>query len=513
MAETETVTIVVTDSARVSSAPTNFSLVVRAAASSDPSSDPPPSTGPANDLYPRIFAYADHAGSQGAWTSTNWTTYAPLYNALVYSGFVGSAPGSGTYTSVMAGIASSSPLPIAPRQGFYIMSTEQSTVGGDGNQSTFTEWSSQVETGTGAGGWWVRDSWPSGTISVNDAKSGLLLLNPNNTGTNSSGRTLFQQFAYHFDNFWALGNADGESSSPPPNGTLSLYFLDNQGPRPDKAGLWGAVSDTTDYAANSATANAYFQEGSALQISALRTQHPGIVIAANTNYWLLYVQGALSGGLVPQRNGIYDYAFAEGVEQWMGDFTAEQLFAGLQAEEIEVSATGTVVVGNYFNGTGGNGVKWTSGAQSTWGTDQWQVARAWNAMAQMRNWTWAPGPGLDNGLYWFDEEYQGGVHGWLSNGTQRLDPPQTGPNGPVTLTGTGNVSGVYVRRFPNGWVLWNPYGNGVVTITNIPTTLLRLTNISSSTGDSTVNTGVHVTNSVTMQDGGDGDGLFLIGTG
>ena len=80
-----------------------------------------------------------------------------------------------------------------------------------------------------------------------------------------------------------------------------------------------------------------------------------------------------------------------------------------------------------------------------------------------------------------------------------------------------NVSGVYVRRFPNGWVLWNPYGNGSVTITNIPTTLHYLTNISSSTGINPPNSGAAVGASVTMGDTISsepcGDGLFLIGTG
>ena len=139
-------------------------------------------------------------------------------------------------------------------------------------------------------------------------------------------------------------------------------------------------------------------------------------------------------------------------------------------------------------------------------------------MTYMRNAYWAPGVGANNVLWWGDELGQPTTSGagWLSKGTQRLDPPQTGPATQVTLTGTGNVSGVYVRRLPNGWVIWNPYGNGSVTITNIPTTLFHIADPFG--GQSGVNTGAQVSGgSVTLGDTissqSCGDGLFLIGTG
>jgi hypothetical protein len=476
-----------------------------------PPASPPP--GPSSDPYPRIFASGDQAGSQGAWTSTNWKTYAPLYNVLEYSGFVGSAPTSGTYTTVFASIQSASPLPTPPRQGFYLMPTEQSITGAPcrpscGNQNTFAAWSAQVN----ANSWWVRASWPSGAIATNDAYSGDLLLNPNNTTTNSAGRNIFQEFAYHFDNYWALGNKDGESSGPPANRYLNFYILDNHFAAPRQSGTWGAPSDTTNYSKTSSQAITYLQKGQALEVAALRAQHPGIVIGGNTNYYNRVLAG--NSSLDSSNNGLYDYALCESPEEFaMPDYTATQIFNALITAEAQVSSTGSLVVTNVFNGTGGNGVKWTSGTQSTWGTSQWQVARAWNAMVQMRNWIWGPGPGSGNTLYWFDEEYQGHVHGWLSNGTQRLDPPQT----------VAWCDGVYRRRFPNGWVLWNPFGNGAQTLTigsgacQVPSTLSRIANISSSTGDSTINTGKPVNyggaTTVTLQDGGNGDGLFLIGTG
>ena len=124
------------------------------------------------------------------------------------------------------------------------------------------------------------------------------------------------------------------------------------------------------------------------------------------------------------------------------------------------------------------------------------------AAAQMRNAYYILNPGgvSYNSVGLMDEMYQGGSYAWLSNGTQRLDPPQS----------TSWSNGVWRRRFPNGWVLWNPRGNGAQTV-SVTTTLFRLTNRGSSYGDSGVNNGAQVSGgTVTLQDA---DGLFLIGTG
>ena len=487
-----------------------------------------PTGGPASDAYPRIFAYADYGGSLTEYTSTAFLGLAPGYNAIVFNGYVGgSLGGANTYATVFAAIKAASPLATPTRMGMYIQSVAATPTASE-SAATFNAWTSQVTTSN----WWLRTSWPSGAQIEWDGYSYLnaLLLGPNNINTNGSGRNFFQQFAYHFDNYWALANADGETSAPTANPTLNLYFLDNQLARPRTSGTWGAQSDTTPYTIPNTQATTYNQQGNAKLVAAWRAQHPGIVIAGNNNYWAV---GSVSGGgvtLDSSNAGLDDYAFVEQVEGDMPYYTASQLFNMVKQEESLVSSTGTVVVGNYFNGSGGAGVSWTSGAQSTWTTagGQWQVARAMAAMAAMRNWTWGPGTGAGNVLYWFDEYQQGigsfngspGAPGWLSRGTQRLDPPQNCPSSPITLTGTGNLAGVCVRRFPGGWVIWNRYGNGPVTITSIPSTLFRLTNISSSTGDPTINTGAQVTGgSVTLGDTcgpsneACGDGLFLIGTG
>ena len=476
---------------------------------------------PAYDPYPRIMALAITGSQITSYVSANWTTYAPMYNALVYANYVGSEGsigGSSTYASVFLATKTASTLATPPRQGFYIQACCQWTGTGTDNTDGWVVWTGQVNTNN----WWVRASWPSGAIPIYSGTTelGYLLLGPNNAQTDTNGRTVFQEFAYHFDQYDTQANADGESPGQVANPTLNLYFFDNQWAKTVVAGTWGATTVTTDYAAGNSTATTYEQKGEAALVTAWRAQHPGVLIVGNNNYWAVGTKAGGSTTLDPSNVGLFDYAFAQGVETDM-EYTATTLMQMLEQQESLVNSTGTVVVGNAFSSGAQQscGVVWPA-AQSSWVSADFQTARAWDAMTNMRNWTWSPGSASQAGntLYWFDEQEQGGVHGWLSNGTQRLDPPQTGPATQVTLTGTGNVSSVWVRRFPNGWVLWNPYNNGSVNITGgIPTTLHRLTNISSSTGDSTINTGAAVSFPVTLGDtiSGQscGDGLFLIGTG
>jgi hypothetical protein len=176
-----------------------------------------------------------------------------------------------------------------------------------------------------------------------------------------------------------------------------------------------------------------------------------------------------------------------------------------------MSSIGTLIVGSY--GLTGNGGTFPN-AQASWSTTHYQDIRGQAAFALLRNWHYAPnGTGNStngSGGIVLDEMCQQNVCGWLSaaaGGT--LDAPQT-PGSPWT-------QGVYRRRYPNGWVLWNPRGNGVQTIAvgtgtgQITPGLKRLT--SNGYGDPSVNSGATLTagETVTLQDGGHGDGLFLIG--
>jgi hypothetical protein len=184
------------------------------------------------------------------------------------------------------------------------------------------------------------------------------------------------------------------------------------------------------------------------------------------------------------------------------------LATGKSGAQFEFSATngGAAII------PGGSGsatltINNLTGNQSAWGTTQWQAVRFGFAAAMQRNWWYALncGAGAYNSVGLMDEQFQGGSFGWLSNGTQRLDPPQS----------AAWSNGVWRRRFPNGWVLWNPRGNGEQTV-SVPTTIYRLKHRTDGPdgtgyGDPLVNNGQQITGGVATL--GDADGLFLIGAG
>jgi len=73
------------------------------------------------------------------------------------------------------------------------------------------------------------------------------------------------------------------------------------------------------------------------------------------------------------------------------------------------------------------------------------------------------------------------------------DQPQT----------VGRTAGVWYRVFAGGAIFMNPKGNGVKTVTlasiGLPTNMNAIANISGSTGDPAINTGLSVS-SITLQD-------------
>lgn len=314
----------------------------------------------------------------------------------------------------------------------------------------------------------------------------------------------------------------GETAVMGANTYLNGFFIDNNIP-------WGPVASatynglgTTPVAPSNTIAH-YIQVGDASLAAAFRTY---IALSGQTHSILVsnsgYATGYLGGNFTsndPTYNNVWDAILEEGTigstsgVEYLYNSPVAHWMSGMIAAESSLNSNGVQL----FQQVGKpGGVAFSSSSQASWTTGaggDWQAARFGIAAAMMRNSYYILNPGGEssyNSVGLSDEMLQGGSYAWLSNGTQRLDPPQSGPATQVTLTGTGNVSSVWVRRFPNGWDIWNPRGNGAVTITNVPTTLHRLTNRGSSYGDPSVNSGAQVTSSVTLQDA---DGLFLIGTG
>lgn len=333
------------------------------------------------------------------------------------------------------------------------------------------------------------------------------------------GDNVWYAYAQYFTDSLSSGLANskyGETNPLGANTNLSGFFIDNSQP-------WGAAGTatyngigTTPVAASNAVAQT-IQQGLASLYGAFKALNTNMILVSNSGYAYGYLAGKFTSNNAAY-NSLWDAILEEGTigsttgVEYLYNSTPGAWMSGMIAAESSLNSNGVQL----FQQVGKpGGVAFSSSSQASWTTGaggDWQAARFGIAAAMMRNSYYILNPGGEsyNSVGLSDEMLQGGSYAWLSNGTQRLDPPQSGPATQVTLTGTGNVSSVWVRRFPNGWDIWNPRGNGAVTITNVPTTLHRLTNRGSSYGDPSVNSGAQVTSSVTLQDA---DGLFLIGTG
>lgn len=323
------------------------------------------------------------------------------------------------------------------------------------------------------------------------------------------GDNVWYAYAQYFTDSLRSGLANskyGETNPLGANTNLSGFFIDNSQP-------WGAAGTATynglgtTPVANSNTIAGTIQQGEASLYSAFKALNTNTILVSNSGYAYGYLAGKFTSNNAAY-NSLWDAILEEatigsttGVE-YLYNSTPGAWMSGMIAAESSINAGGVQL----FHQVGKpNGVAFSSASQASWTTGtggDWQAARFGIAAAQMRNAYYILNPGgvSYNSVGLMDEMYQGGSYAWLSNGTQRLDPPQS----------TSWSNGVWRRRFPNGWVLWNPRGNGAQTV-SVTTTLHRLTNRGSSYGDSGVNNGAQVSGgTVTLQDA---DGLFLIGTG
>lgn len=331
------------------------------------------------------------------------------------------------------------------------------------------------------------------------------------TGTVSNlnmGLNVWQVPNQFYYDIYVSGLGESKYGIQPANANpyLDGFFIDNMIEHPPGTGTyngWGTtpISDTL-------AANTIWQNGYAKYIAALKTIDSDMLAVGNAGNWV-DANIAISANY---QNSL-DVVFWESVIGSPGALESTQnnpvgnwMNWLIKVEQI-MSPTGTLVLAQ---SDGANSQNILQSNQSTWGPLEWQNVRYGFAAAMMRNWHYCLNCGVQQysspGL--MDEQVQTvngkSNYGWLSAGTQRLDPPQ---NAASTLSGIFG-SGVWARRFPNGLVLWNPRGNGIQTIT-IPATLSRIS--TRGYGDANVNTGQVVSNgTVTLQDT---DGLFLIGIG
>jgi|GEM_PF-3133174 len=475
--------------------------------------------GPASDPFPRTYIIAN-GGNPGilAFGTTNagvpFSTVASQSNIVHMGFYLGAEAATGTTAASLvkawktAATANGITLRVVMHtNGFAPLTVSNST----------WKW---YATSLGASNMWAYNSAAgSGTTDLATfngyTTQGVLMLTPASTQTVPSftyngktganaGKNVWDNYAQYFTDVYIAGLASSKygDAAAAANPYLDGFFLDNMTPGDQQVSgnaTWNGVGTTPPVAHTSAVIAA-IQQGDAKLVAAFQALKSGILLVGNTAY--SSTQPAIDSTYL----NLWPTILAEEV---IGQSYSIETFDNsppghfmqrLISAEATYAATGTQVF--HMDGTpgGGNGL---TGNQSTWGATQWRYVRYGFAAAMQRNYHFAFNCGQQGyssfGL--LDEQVQtvsGSPNwGWLSAGSQRLDPPQS----------AAWSNGVWRRRFPNGWVLWNPRGNGAQTVT-IPSTLCRIK--TRGYGDATVNSGACGATTVTLQDA---DGLFLIGTG
>jgi hypothetical protein len=496
-----------------------------------------PGNGPASDPFPRTYLNVI-GGNKGLYISGNTLAGVPLATVAAQSNIVEINPYLGfeqDYNTTVASLmknwkAAGTANGITVRTLLYNdgWANQYGVSGGTIlhpwlenalNNSSMWAYTTSNASGNGDGGKYL-------TGYTGDGNSGQAYFNictPYNTQTVAAftynnavnalqGYTLWNMYGQYFSDVWTRGLAlskYGEAKPYAANPYLDGMFIDNMYP---SVYLSGSVTATwlgrgTAPVGETAQTTACVQQGQARLVNAIQSAWPNALVAGNTGYAEFVLSNR--GTTDPSYRNLYSIAFQEGAIGVSNSIESRYnsppgaFMQGLIGAEASVAPGGTLVVCQSGLPGGQNGL---DSPQSSWGKgvgSNWQALRYGFALTMQRNYhfCWNGGNQQYSNVGLLDEQLQtvsGSPNaGWLSAGSQRLDPPQS----------AAWSNGVWRRRFPNGWVLWNPRGNGKQTVT-IPSTLCRIK--TRGYGDDNVNSGACGATSVTLQDA---DGLFLIGTG
>jgi hypothetical protein len=340
--------------------------------------------------------------------------------------------------------------------------------------------------------WWLRTSFPSGSVVTINAYGDVFSI-PN---TFPGGPTLNgQNYAQ-----WVMSTYVRDvyvngvyPANHPANPHIDGFFFDNVFMMYDKTGDWNrdGVSD----AQNNLALGALYRQGVVEGVAAYRALLPGKPFFANNMRGTMQYNPWNLPAPPPEFAGLFDFGLLEfytgesySADEWAGPAAMLQFARNHAAQQTKPE----------------NQVMF-SGRRHTLTSTNFQDARyaiaaqlcASDGYISYKDATGDGGAmetGYETAGKWFDEfGGEGAAHPRYYLGVAE--------DAVVTASWT---SGVYRRRFQNGWVLWNPRGNGVRTV-NLGQTMRKLQG-RSGFSDTTVNNGAQVT-SVTLQDR---DGLVLL---
>jgi hypothetical protein len=340
--------------------------------------------------------------------------------------------------------------------------------------------------------WWLRTSYPSGSLVTISAYGDVYSL-PNGFpgGPTLNGQNYAQ---------WVMSTYVRDvyvngvyPANQPANPNVDGFFFDNVFMMYANNGDWDrdGVSD----AQNNLALGTLYRQGVASGAAAYRALLPGKPFTANNMRGTMLYNPWNLPAPPPEYAGLFDFGLLEfytgesySVDEW-GNPEAMLSAARKHALQLADPANQIMFSGRRYTLTSTNfqDVRYALCAQlcATTGFVFYKNANADNPETRDPN---VPPTG------WYDEYGgEGAAHPRYYLGVAE-DPVVTAPW----------TSGVYRRRFQNGWVLWNPRGNGVRTV-SLGQTMRKLQG-RSGFSDTTVNNGAQVT-SVTLQDR---DGLVLL---
>jgi hypothetical protein len=347
----------------------------------------------------------------------------------------------------------------------------------------------------GANNWWLRNSYPSGAIQEYGYYQGLLCNQVANLPIKLNGQSFIQWFmATYSKDMYVNGVYAAQSGRPQANPSLDGFFFDNIFIAPRFSGDFNC--DGTSDSKDNTAIQQLFREGLASGADAYHQAYPDKKLMGNLEFaGLVFYNPWNIPSPEPTLNQKWDGGLMEGyiglswsAETWG---TAPTMLAGAKVHQSMLIDPYSQVVGinRLYTLTSTNFQDFRHGVCAALCSSDGYVAYS-DAGAD----SYGSTTGFNGAAQWFDEYDNAGTQRYYLGVAvdERVSVPWT--------------QGVYRRRFANGWVLWNPKGNGTQTLSLGQT--MRKIQGRSGYSDTAVNNGATVT-SVTLQAR---DGLVLLNT-
>ncbi len=337
--------------------------------------------------------------------------------------------------------------------------------------------------------WWVRNPWPSGPISA-DVGFGASHANVTDLAANPLNGQIYHEWLLgtYFRDMFVLGSGTWAGTAPA-NPHIDGLFLDNVWLGPQSNGDWNC--DGVIESKNSIPVSESWRRGYKRAANAFKASMPSLKILANSTQLTMTNAPASITYPEPIMTGAYDGGLLELIvgEPWSEEnFRTGTVLLQAMAKHATFHSDLTLQIVNGWRA-------------SKFPTTNFQDFRHLFALvlcgsdgyvAYSDGQTFGSSNGSDLTAKRFDE--------YDNAGAQRQ---YLGAAVEAKSTGAW-TQGVFRRRFANGWVLWNPRGNGVRTV-SLGQSMKKIQG-RSGFSDTTVNNGATVT-SVTLQDR---DGLVLL---